>query len=79
MRRNSELLNQILVFMQNDPNPTQCCRDIETGMEKTVGHSSKEIRLHLALLKDMGLVTDCTTPAEYRLTNAGYDVIASQT
>ncbi|WP_429298222.1 hypothetical protein [Paraburkholderia sp. GAS199] len=25
----------------------------------------------------MGLVTECTTPAEYRLTSAGYDVVES--
>lgn len=77
MHRNSELLKEILFFMQSDQNPTQCCRDIETGLQKTIGFTWPEVRLHLALLKDMGLVTDCTTPAEYRLTSAGYDVIES--
>ncbi|WP_341962649.1 hypothetical protein [Pseudomonas sp. RC10] len=77
MHRNSELLKAILLFMQDDSNPTQCCRDIETGVEKTAGYTWSEVRLHLALLKDMGLVTDCTTPAEYRLTSAGYDVVES--
>lgn len=84
MRRNSELLKTILMFMQNNENPTQCCKDIERGVgtrESGVGakgeHSWPEVRLHLALLKDMGLVTECTTPAEYRLTSAGYDVVES--
>lgn len=84
MRRNSELLKTILLFMQENDNPTQCCKDIERGVgtkESGVGakgeHSWPEVRLHLALLKDMGLVTECTTPAEYRLTSAGYDVAES--
>lgn len=84
MRRNIELLKTILTFMQGDEKPTQCCKDIERGVgtnESGVGakgeHSWPEVRLHLALLKDMGLVTECTTPAEYRLTSAGYDVVES--
>jgi hypothetical protein len=77
MRRNTQLLTSILHFMQDHENPTQCCKDIETGVGKKEGHSWPEVRLHLALLKDMGLVTECTTPAEYRLTSAGYDVAES--
>ncbi|WP_241023272.1 hypothetical protein [Paraburkholderia sp. Ac-20340] len=77
MRRNAELLSAILSFMQDDEKPTQCCKDIETGVGKQGNHSWPEIRLHLALLKDMGLVTECTTAAEYRLTSAGYDVVES--
>lgn len=77
MHRNGELLKSILSFMQHDPNPSQCCRDIETGLGKSTGYTWPEVRLHLALLKDMGLVTDCTTPAEYRLTSAGYDIVES--
>lgn len=78
MRRNSELLKSILSFMQGHDNPTQCCKDIENGVAQAEGHSWQEVRLHLALLKDMGLVTECTTPAEYRLTSAGYDVVESE-
>jgi repressor of nif and glnA expression len=78
MRRNAELLKAILSFMQDDEKPTQCCKDIETGVGKEAGHSWPEVRLHLALLKDMGLVTECTTAAEYRLTSAGYDVVESE-
>ncbi|BAN28218.1 hypothetical protein [Caballeronia insecticola] len=63
--------------MQNHASPTQCCKDIENGAGKAEGFGWPEVRLHLALLKDMGLVTECTTPAEYRLTSAGYDVIES--
>jgi hypothetical protein len=77
MRRNIELLTTILRFMQDHEAPTQCCKDIENGAGKADGHSWPEVRLHLALLKDMGLVTECTTPAEYRLTSAGYDVVES--
>ncbi len=75
MQRNSELLRNILVFMQKHKDPTMCCKDIENGVSQAQGHSWPEVRLHLALLKDMGLVTECTTPAEYRLTSAGYDVV----
>jgi predicted transcriptional regulator len=63
--------------MQDHEDPTQCCRDIENGAGKALGHSWPEVRLHLALLKDMGLVAECTSPAEYRLTSCGYDVIES--
>src|ERR1700742_3917807 len=77
MRRDTELLKTILSFMQDHENPTQCCKDIEVGVGKSGEHSWPEVRLHLALLKDMGLVTECTTPAEYRLTSAGYDVVES--
>jgi predicted transcriptional regulator len=77
MRRNSELMKSILSFMQEDQEPTQCCKDIENGVSKAKGHPWQEVRLHIALLKDMGLVTQCTTPAEYRLTSAGYDVAES--
>lgn len=78
MRRNTELLSTILSFMQEDKDPTQCCKDIETAVGTSEGHTWPEVRLHLALLKDMGLVTECTTPAEYRLTSAGYDVVESE-
>jgi repressor of nif and glnA expression len=78
MRRNTELLRQILSFMQDHEEPTQCCKVIENGVATKEGHSWQEVRLHLALLKDMGLVTECTTPAEYRLTSAGYDVVESE-
>jgi hypothetical protein len=77
MRRNTELLISILSFMQDNEKPTQCCKDIEKGAGEKEGHNWSEVRLHLALLKDMGMVTECTTPAEYRLTSAGYDVIES--
>jgi repressor of nif and glnA expression len=77
MHRNTELLISILSFMQDNDKPTQCCKDIEKGAGEKEGHNWPEVRLHLALLKDMGLVTECTTPAEYRLTSAGYDVIES--
>jgi len=77
MRRNIALLGSILSFMQDHEEPTQCCKEIENGAGKTLGHSWSEVRLHLALLKDMGLVAECTTPAEYRLTSIGYDVIES--
>lgn len=77
MRRNIELLGSILSFMQDHEEPTQCCKEIENGAGKALGHSWPEVRLHLALLKDMGLVTECTTPAEYRLTSVGFDVIES--
>jgi hypothetical protein len=77
MRRNIELLGSILSFMQDHEDPTQCCKEIENGAGKALGHSWPEVRLHLALLKDMGLVAECTTPAEYRLTSVGYDVIES--
>ena len=77
MRRNTELLRALLVFMQDHQSPTQTCKDLENGVGKKEGHSWPEVRLHLALLKDMGLVTECTTPAEYRLTSAGYDVVES--
>jgi len=77
MRRDTELLKTILSFMQDHENPTQCCKDIEGGVGKSGEHSWPEVRLHLALLKDMGLVTECTTPAEYRLTSAGYDIVES--
>lgn len=77
MRRNTELLRALLVFMQDHQNPTQTCKDLENGVGKKERHSWPEVRLHLALLKDMGLVTECTTPAEYRLTSAGYDVVES--
>lgn len=77
MRRNIELLGSILSFMQDHEDPTQCCKEIENGAGKALGHSWPEVRLHLALLKDMGLVSECTTPAEYRLTSIGYDVIES--
>ncbi|MEI6001658.1 hypothetical protein H3V53_32190 [Paraburkholderia bengalensis] len=63
--------------MQDHESPTQCCKDIENGVGAKEGHSWPEVRLHLALLKDMGLVTDCATAAEYRLTSAGYDVVES--
>ena len=77
MLRSFELLKTILMFMQNDSEPTQCCKDIEKGVGGVAEHSWPEVRLHLALLKDSGLVTECSTPAEYRLTSAGYDVIES--
>jgi len=77
MRRNIELLGSILSFMQDHKDPTQCCKEIENGAGKALGHSWPEVRLHLALLKDMGLVAECTSPAEYRLTSVGYDVIES--
>ena len=77
MRRDSELLKAILTSMQEHEEPTQCCKDIEHAVSKTTGYSWPEVRLHLALLKDMGLVAECTTPAEYRLTSAGYDVVES--
>jgi hypothetical protein len=77
MRRNTKLLISILSFMQDNDKPTQCCKDIEKGAGTKEGHDWPEVRLHLALLKDMALVTECTTPAEYRLTSAGYDVIES--
>lgn len=77
MRRNIEILKSILSFMQNHEQPTQCCKDIENGIGKALGHGWPEVRLHLALLKDMGLVAECTSPAEYRLTSAGYEVIES--
>src|SRR3546814_2448549 len=77
MRRNIELLGSILSFMQDHEDPTQCCKEIENGAGKALGHSWPGVRLHLALLKDMGLVAECTTPAEYRLTSVGYDVIES--
>jgi hypothetical protein len=77
MRRNTELLKTILASMQEHEEPTQCCKDIEHAVGGTTGHSWPEIRLHLALLKDMGLVAECTTPAEYRLTSAGYDAVES--
>lgn len=77
MRRNNELLKSILAFMQDDNGPTQCCKDIEHGVSQAQGHPWQEVRLHIALLKDMGLVTQCSTPADYRLTSAGYDVIES--
>lgn len=77
MRRNSELLKAILSFMQEHESPTLCCKEIENGVSQAQGHGWPEIRLHIALLKDMGLVTECTTPAEYRLTSAGYDVVES--
>lgn len=77
MRRNIEILKSILSFMQDHEQPTQCCKDIENGVGKALGHSWPEVRLHLALLRDMGLVAECTSPAEYRLTSAGYDVIES--
>jgi hypothetical protein len=77
MRRNLEILSSILSFMQDHEQPTQCCKDIEKGAGKALGHSWPEVRLHLALLKDMSLVAECASPAEYRLTNAGYDVIES--
>jgi len=63
--------------MQDHEEPTQCCKEIENGAGKALGHGWPEVRLHLALLKDMGLVAECTTPAEYRLTSIGYDVIES--
>ena len=78
MRRNIELLGSILSFMQDHEDPTQCCKEIENGAGKAIGHSWPEVRLHLALLKDMGLVAECATPAEYRLTSVGYDVIESE-
>lgn len=77
MHRNIEVLKSILSFMQDHGQPTQCCKDIENGVGKALNHSWPEVRLHLALLKDMGLVAECTSPAEYRLTSAGYDVIES--
>jgi hypothetical protein len=77
MRRNIEILKSILSFMQDHEQPTQCCKDIENGAGKALGHSWPEVRLHLALLRDMGLVAECASPAEYRLTSAGYDVIES--
>jgi hypothetical protein len=77
MRRNAELLKEILSFMEDHENPTQCCKDIEKGVSAKKGHTWPEVRLHLALLKDMGLVTECATAAEYRLTSIGYDVIES--
>ncbi|TDY22082.1 hypothetical protein B0G81_2362 [Paraburkholderia sp. BL6665CI2N2] len=77
MRRDSQLLETILTSMQEHEEPTQCCKEIEHAVSKTTGHTWPEIRLHLALLKDMGLVAECTTPAEYRLTSAGYDVVES--
>ena len=77
MRRNIELLSSILSFMQNHEEPTQCCKEIENGAGKAFDYGWPEVRLHLALLKDMGLVAECSTPAEYRLTSIGYDVIES--
>ena len=77
MRRDIELLSSILSFMQDHKEPTQCCKEIEIGAGATLGHDWATVRLHLALLNEMGLVTECSTPAEYRLTSIGYELIES--
>lgn len=73
MKRDKALMRRICEFLEQHRNSTILPKDVQID-----GAGQEAINHHIALLEDCGLLGRCRYRSEnIRLTNAGYDALAS--
>ena len=74
MKRNKDLMKAIMNAIESHPDAYLNSGEVEEGVVSAGTFSWPEIRLHLSLLEDCGLV-DSNSQTGFRLTSAGYDAL----